>query len=158
MSPEIAVLISFILFSIAFYLKVYPLLQKMIGNYISDVQDKIEEAERLKDEASALLKEAYINKDNVEEIIAANKRLADARIEEIKRQNEAHLEVIKARYEASLKTQLDAELSRQKNILIHKLSDLLTEKLSEKIKNDNIEVGLNVSKDDLLKLIKKTPL
>lgn len=155
MIPEIAILISFVIFAIIFYFKVIPILKNMIDKYIMDVQKKIEDAEKIKDEASLLLKEAYVNKDSVDEVIAANKHLSDTRIAEIKRQNEEHLEVIKKRYEASLKKQLDAELVRQKDILINQLADLVIKKLSEKIKNEDYQAELNISRNDLLKLMDK---
>lgn len=155
MIPEVAILISFVIFAVIFYFKVIPILKNMIDKYIMDVQKKIEDAEKIKDEASLLLKEAYVNKDSVDEVIAANKHLSDTRIAEIKRQNEEHLEVIKKRYEASLKKQLDAELVRQKNILINQLADLVIKKLSEKIKNEDYQAELNISRNDLLKLMDK---
>ena len=151
--PSISIVISFLGFAWIFVKKVYPMIIKKLDDHIDSVKQKIAEAEKLKDEARTALKNAYIRKDDIEKIVEENRKKSEERIENLRRENEALLQTLKQRYEDSLKTQLEAAFLKQKNILIDKLSDLLIDKLTKKMKNSKIESDIVITKDELQKLL-----
>ena len=151
--PSISIVISFLGFAWIFVKKVYPMIIKKLDDQIDSVKQKIAEAEKLKDEARTALKNAYIRKDDIEKIVEENRKKSEERIENLRRENEALLQTLKQRYEDSLKTQLEAAFLKQKNILIDKLSDLLIDKLTKKMKNSKIESDIVITKDELQKLL-----
>lgn len=151
--PSVSIVISFLGFALIFAKKVYPMIIKKLDDHIDSVKQKIAEAEKLKDEARTALKNAYIRKDDIEKIVEENRKKSEERIENLRRENDALLQTLKQRYEDSLKTQLEAAFLKQKNILIDKLSDLLIEKLTEKMKNSKIESDTVITKEELQKLL-----
>ena len=150
--PEVSIVVSFLCFAWIFAKKVYPAVVKQLDDHIDAVKEKIHEAERLKDEANAALKNAYVRKDDIEKIIEENRKNSEEKIARLREENEILLQTLRKRYEDSLKNQLEAAFVKQKNELIEKLSDLLIEKLTEKIKNSPTN-DVMISKDELKKLL-----
>lgn len=151
--PGISIVISFVGFGLIFAKKIYPILTKKLDDHIESVKNKIQEAENLKDEAYASLKNAYIQKDDTEELIRINRLKSEEKIRRLQEENEKLLQMLRERHEASLKLQLEAEFAKQKNHLIEKLSDLIIEKLSERVTDENCKVVTNIDKEDLSKLL-----
>ncbi|MDR2681885.1 MAG: hypothetical protein LBB29_02470 [Holosporaceae bacterium] len=152
MTPELTVLISFLGFVWIFWKKIYPLLAKKLDEHIETVKKKIADAEALKDAAYASLQQAHLKKSETEALIEANKLKTEKKIRLMYEENEKLMRSIMERYETSMKAQLEAEIAKQKNQLIEKLSDLLIEKLMEKVNDSNCKLDTNVDKKDLEKL------
>jgi F0F1-type ATP synthase membrane subunit b/b' len=153
MDPELCIVISFVLFALIFAKKIYPAIIQKLDDHIEEVKNKIREAELLQEKASESLKEACAKRDDIQEIIRVNRLKSEEKIKKLQKENEELLKQLRKRHEASLKTQLDAEFIKQKNILIDRLADLILEKLSEKVVNSECEISTSIDKSDLRKLL-----
>ncbi|MDR2794292.1 MAG: hypothetical protein LBB12_00765 [Holosporaceae bacterium] len=153
MTPELTILISFLGFAWIFWKKIYPLLAKKLDEHIETVKKKIADAEVLRDEAYAALKQAQLKKTETEAEIEAHKLKTEQKIKSLYEENARLMRNTVERYEASVKTQLEAEIAKQKNQLIEKLSDILIEKLVEKINSGDCSLDINLKKKDLKKLL-----
>jgi hypothetical protein len=131
----------------------YSPLVKKLDAHIDSVKNKISEAEAFKNEAYVALKRAYIKKDDTEEIIRVNRVKSEEKIRRMQEENEKLLQHLRERHEMSLKMQLDAEFARQKNMLVERLSDLILEKISERVADSEYEILTSIDKDDLRKLL-----
>ncbi|MDR2157968.1 MAG: hypothetical protein LBO02_01470 [Holosporaceae bacterium] len=151
--PGISIAISFVGFSWIFMRKIYPFVANTIDKHIESVKNKINEAELLRENASLALKEAYVKKNDVVELIEKNRRESNEKIKRLRQENEDYLKTLRERFESSLKNQLEMELAKQKELLLAKLSDQLIKKLKEKIESDNCNVSNNFSKKELQKLL-----
>ncbi len=150
--PELSIVVSFLCFAWIFAKKVYPAVVKQLDDHIDSVKAKIHEAERLKDEANSALKNAYVKKRDIETIIQENQKKSEEKIARLREENEILLQTLRKRYEDTLKSQLEADFMKQKNELIKRLSDLLIEKLTEKIKSSPTN-DVTISREELEKLL-----
>jgi F0F1-type ATP synthase membrane subunit b/b' len=153
LDPGISIVVSFIGFFWIFIKKIYPLATKTIDEHIELVKNQISEAESLKNNASLALKEAYARKNEAVELIEKNRRESNEKIKRLRQENEEYLKTLRERFESSLKNQLEAELARQKELLMEKLSDQLIKKLKEKVESDDCDVSSVFSREDLKKLL-----
>jgi F0F1-type ATP synthase membrane subunit b/b' len=155
-TPEFSIVLSFFGFVYIFIRKVYPIVIEKIDEYIESIKLKIQQAETEKDNAYLFLKQAYVKKDDTEEIIKLNRAKSEEKIKHLKTENEKLLDSLNERYEASIKMQLEAEYVKQKNQLIERMSDVVIEKLSEIVLDAHCEVVTSFRKEDLLKLSEKS--
>ncbi|GHT97264.1 hypothetical protein FACS1894126_0980 [Alphaproteobacteria bacterium] len=153
MSPEFTIVISFLGFSWIFAKKIYPLLVGKLDEHIRSVKEKIRNAEVLKNEAYVALKNARMKKDETQAVLEEYKRKTEEKMKLLQEENEILLQGIRERYEISMKAQLEAEVAKQKNQLIEKLSDLLIERLQKKFNDGNCQLKTNVTQKDLEKLL-----
>ncbi|MDR1334635.1 MAG: hypothetical protein LBJ71_05445, partial [Holosporaceae bacterium] len=72
-SAEISIAISFVGFIYVFRTRIYPVVARALDEHIQSVQNKISEAESLKDESSLALKKAHTNKNSTAELIEKSK-------------------------------------------------------------------------------------
>jgi F0F1-type ATP synthase membrane subunit b/b' len=151
--PGTSIVISFAMFAYIFAKKIYPPILKMLDEHIESVKNKIREAEEFKDSAYVALKQAYTKKDDTQKIIADNRLKSEERIRKLQQENERLLKALRERHTVALQMQLDAELAKHKNRLVERLSDLLIERISEKVSSPDCEVSTNISKSDLQKLL-----
>jgi F0F1-type ATP synthase membrane subunit b/b' len=133
--------------------KAYAFVIAIVDEHIDSVKSKINNAELLEREASLALKEAYVRKNDVRELIEKNRKESEEKIRRLYQENEQYLKTLRERFDASLQAQLEAELSRQKNLLMTKLSDQIIKKLMEQIDSADCSISTNFKKDDLRKLI-----
>lgn len=154
--PGFSIVISFVGFSWIFAKKIYPILIKQLDNYINSVKFKIQKSEDMQKDAYASLKSAYINKDNIEEIIKLNQEKSKKRIAILKEENTKYLKALRMRHEASLKAQLEAEARKQKNLLIEKLSDEIIQELVKNISTGKSKFVVSLDKSELYKLLGNT--
>jgi F0F1-type ATP synthase membrane subunit b/b' len=153
MSPTLSIVISFLGFCWIFAKKVYPHITKYLDDYIDSIKKNVSDAENFKNDAYSALKDAYVHKDDTEEIIRENRTKSEEKIKRLKAENVKSLHHLRERHTASLKVQLDAELAKQKNFLIERLSDVILLRLSEKISNSECNVSTSFDKEDLQKLL-----
>lgn len=153
MTPELTVLISFLGFAWIFWKKIYPLLAKKLDEHIETVKKKISDAEVLRDEAYAALKQAQLKKIETEALIEAHKIKTEQKIKLLYEENAKLMRHTIERYETSMKTQLEAEIAKQKNQLIERLSNVLIEKLVERINDGSCSLDTRLEKKDLKKLL-----
>ena len=153
LDPETSVIISFLGFSLLFAKKIYPIVLRQIDGYINSVKQRIQRLESQKDEAYSLLKMAYVKRDDVDEIIKSNRIKSEEKIKRLHIENRGYLNFLKEKHELSYKKQLDAELVKQKNLLIKRLSDSIIEKLTYEIVDNNSKFNVTVNKSDLHKLL-----
>ncbi|MDR3155705.1 MAG: hypothetical protein LBT90_01200 [Holosporaceae bacterium] len=152
LTPDFSIVLSFFGFMYIFIKKIYPIVIAKIDEYIESVKLKIQHAETRKDNAYLFLKQAYVQKDDTEEIIRLTRLKSKEKIMRMKVENEKLLDSLHERYEASIKVQLEAELMKQKNQLVERISDVVIEKLSKIIVDAHCEVVTTVKKEDLRKL------
>lgn len=151
--PSISIVISFLGFCWIFAKKVYPLVTRKLDEHIEAVKQEIARAEQLRDEATYSLKAAREKEHEIEEIIAANRLRSEEKIKKLKEENKKLLKMLRERYEISLKTQLEAEFVKQRNQLIDRLSDLIIEKIHEKVNEADYKFTTTLKKEDLSKLL-----
>ncbi len=147
---ELSILGSFLCFLFLVFKKVWPLLLKSLDDHIEKVKNKINSAEKLREESTAALTRANLARANIQNEIESYKRGSEERISQLERENQIYLRALREKAALSLNAQLSAELSKQKEILVDRLSDLIIEKLSEKIKDQSEEISF--SKEDLKRL------
>lgn len=151
--PSISIVISFLGFCWIFAKKLYPLVTKKLDEHIETVKKEIENAERLKDEATLSLKAAREKEHEIDKIIEENRLKSEEKIKKLKEENKKLLQMLRERHEISLKTQLEAEFVKQKNQLIDRLSTLILEKIYEKIEGTDYKFVTTLKKEDLSKLL-----
>ncbi len=152
MIAELSILGSFLFFLIFVIKKVWPLLMKNLDARIEDVKNQIDSAERLREKSSVTLARANQASLRIQEEIENYKRRSEERIAQLKEENQRYILALKEKAAASLNAQLNAELSKQKEILIDRLAELITERLSEKVKDQFSDISF--TKEDLKKLMK----
>ena len=152
--PEASIVVSFLGFLLLFAKKIYPFIVEQLDRYINSIKEQIYRSESQKDEAYALLKIAYEKKDKVEETIKLNRVKSKEKIKRLSEENAAHLNLLKENHEISINKQLDAELTKQKNLLINRLSDSIIENLTNEIIADRSKFKISVNKSDLCKLLR----
>ncbi|MDR2067547.1 MAG: hypothetical protein LBP41_00985 [Holosporaceae bacterium] len=153
LDAELSIIASFIGFCWIFAKKVYPLLTKTLDAHIEAVKSKISEAELLKNEASAALEKARAEKSILESVIEENRLTSGKKIKQLREEHEKSLRLLRERHEILLKAKLEAELAKQKDELIKKLSLLIREKLLERIGDADYAPSMAIIKEDLKKLL-----
>ncbi|MDR1375287.1 MAG: hypothetical protein LBJ45_00530 [Holosporaceae bacterium] len=153
LDPELSVILSFMGFFWIFVKKIYPLLTKALDARIEEVKNKILEAESLKNEAFIALEEARAEKNVLENAIEENRLISEKKIKRLREEHEESLKSLRERHEILLKTQLKAELAKQNDQLIKKLSDLIGKKLLERVSNADYQSSMPITKEDLKKLL-----
>lgn len=151
--PSFSIVISFLGFCWIFFKKIYPLITKKLDEHIKAVKQQITEAEKLYEDASVALKKAQEKESEIDAIIAANRLKSEEKIQRLQKENRRLQKMLRERHEISLKTQLEAEVVKQKNQLIDRLSNLILEKISEKIEETNYKFSTSLKKEDLSKLL-----
>jgi len=149
----VSIVVSFLVFALIFAKKIYPQVTKKLDEHIESVRNKISQAETLKDEAYAALKKAHVKKDNTKEIIRLNRLKSEEKIERLRLENEKLLQTLRDRHKIALKNQLEAEFMKQKSQLIEKLSNLIIEKLSEKVISSDCKIDVQLNSDDISRLL-----
>ncbi len=150
--PELSILVSFIIFLVLFFKKVYPFLIDRTDNYIENIKDKIEEANRLKKEAEIALDKAKQQRIMLEEEIKKYREQSKKRLNQLEFENEKYLKNLELRNNTLLDNQLKAEFEHQKQILLKKLSKLIIEKIEKESNKKILKRDFEFSKDDLQKL------
>lgn len=151
--PEISIVISFLFFCWLFAVKIYPFITKGLDEHIDFVKKQIAEAEQMRKKAEVALQEANARKKEIDELIVANKLKSEEKIKKLQRENDALIKMLRERHEASLKSQLEAEVIKQRNLLIDRLSDLIMQKISENFKGEEYKFTTSLKKNDLKKLL-----
>lgn len=148
-----SIVISFLGFCWIFVKKIYPLITQKLDEHIEAVKQQIAEAEKLREDAAVALKKAQEKEGEIEGIITANHLKSEEKIRKLHEENERLLKMLRERHEISLKTQLEAEFVKQKNQLIDRLANLILEKISEKIEEEDYKFSISLKKEDLNKLL-----
>ena len=148
---ELSILISFLCFLAIVVKKVWPLLINSLDAYIEKVKKQIDSAEKLREDSANALAQANRISSNIQEKVEEYRKKSERRVSQLEEENRRYLQMLKEKADQSLNTQLKAELSKQKGMLVDRLADLITEKLSERVKESSHEVVF--SKEDLKKLI-----
>lgn len=151
--PSVSIVISFLGFCWIFAKKVYPMVTQKLDEHIEAVKQQIAEAEKLREDAAAALKKAQEKEGEIEKIIIANRLKSEEKIIRLHDENERLLKILRERHEISLKTQLEAEVVKQKNQLIDRLADLILKRISEKIEETDYKFSISLKKEDLNKLL-----
>ena len=147
---ELSILISFLCFLAIVIKKVWPVLMSGLDSHIENVKNQINSAEKLREESTAALVRADKISSNIQSEIEEYKKKSEERIAQLEEENRRYIQALKEKAAQSLEAQMNAELSRQKEILVDRLADLIAEKLSEKSKN--LSGTVNLSEEDLEKL------
>ncbi len=150
--PELSILVSFLVFLVLFFKKVYPFLIDGTDNYIENIKNKIEEANKLKKEAEIALYEAKKQRNMVEEEIKKYREQSKKRLAQLEFENEKYLKNLELHNNILLNNQLKAEFEHQKQILFKKLSELIIEKIEKESSKKILKKNFDFSKEDLQKL------
>lgn len=151
MIAELSILGSFLIFLALFIKKAWPILMNSLDDHIEKVRTQISSAERLREESAFALTRANQISSNIQNEVADYKRRSEERIAQLEEENRQYIQALKDKAVKSLNAQLNAELSKQKELLLGQLADLIVERLSEKVQGQISEV--NFSQEDLKKLI-----
>ena len=149
---ELSILGSFLCFLVLVIKKVWPLLMDGLDAHIEKVKQQIDSAEELREKSTAALTRANQTSSNVQNEVEYYKRRSEKRIAQLKEENQRHLRALQKKAIQSLDAQLKAELSKQKEMLLDKLADLIAERLSEKFEVQDCKSVF--SEKDLKKLAK----
>ena len=147
---ELSILGSFLCFLFLVFKKVWPLLTKSLDDHIEKVKAQINSAEKLREESAAALARASQTSANIQNEVENYKKRSEERISQLEKENQLYLRALREKATLSLNAQLSAELSKQKEILVGRLSDLIIKKLSEKMNDQSEEISF--SKEDLKRL------
>jgi F0F1-type ATP synthase membrane subunit b/b' len=147
---ELSILISFLCFLAIVIKKVWPVLMSGLDSHIENVRNQINSAEKLREESAAALIRADKISSNIQSEIEKYKKKSEERISQLEEENRRYIQALKEKAAQSLEAQMNAELSKQKEMLVDKLADLIAEKLSEKSKDLSRDVSF--SEEDLRKL------
>jgi F0F1-type ATP synthase membrane subunit b/b' len=152
-TPGVSIVLSFVGFVWIFMKKARKFMIEALDEHINLVKNKINNAELLEKEASLALKEAYVKKNEIIELIEKSRRESEEKIRQLHLENEQYISTLREKFDTSLKNQMEAELAKQKKLLLSQLSDQITKKLTEQINSANCNVSIDFTKDDLQKLI-----
>lgn len=154
LTPELAVLIAFCIFSLIFAAKVYPSVVAALDEYIESVKNKLSKAEEMRLSASRDLQNAVKKEKETGELINISRFKSEEKMRKLQEENELQLEMIRERHQVSLQNQLEAEFRKQRNALIDRLSDLIVEGVEKKIETQkDSKLGEEIRKSDLEKLL-----
>ncbi|MDR2723957.1 MAG: hypothetical protein LBB25_01975 [Holosporaceae bacterium] len=151
--PGFSLVISFMGFVWFFVKKVYPLVAKMLDEHIGAVSKRISQAEEEKENAALMRQEACEKEKGIAIVIENNKKTSREKLEKLLKENEEYLKVLFKRFEVSLKAQLEAEMVKQKDMLLEKMSDEIIKKITQQIKTAKCDVLMDLKKEDLQKLV-----
>lgn len=149
-TPEIWVLISFLCFVGFFGKKLYKTLAEQLDNYIADVTKKIEEAERIKEEAAELLKNACLRRDQQNEEIEMYKKQSEEKLQKLADANAKYIENLSLSFQRSFAKKVDADISKKVNMVRNNIIEQIVSHVEAKILQDKPKI--RVSEDDLKKL------
>lgn len=152
-SLEATVVVSFLGFCWIFVKKIYPLVISELDAHIEAIRAEISEAEKLKNQATEALQEAYTHKNDTAVLIKNSRLAADEKIKGMYEENEQALRELRQKQEAALEAQLKAEFIKQESFLMNKIADLIVDKVVQRIQDGQCKIPTNFSKEDLQKLI-----
>lgn len=150
MIAELSILGSFLCFLVLIIKKIWPLLINSLDNYIEKVRGQISSAEKLKEESTVALARANRISSDIQGEVENYKKKSEERIAQLEEENKRYIQAMKEKAALSLDIQLKTELAKQKEILVDKLADLVVERLSEKVKEQ--DWATIFSKEDFKKL------
>ena len=155
LTPELSIVIAFILFALICAVKVYPKVVAALDEYIESVKQRLASAEELGLHSSKNLVKARETEQKTGELIQASRLKSEEKMRKLQEENERQLEMLRERHEASLRNQLEAELKRQKAILIDHVSDLIVDGVEKRAKAENESyLGAEINESDLEKLLR----
>lgn len=151
--PGVSIVISFLGFGWIFMKKIYPVIVRNLDEHIESVKRKIADAEKVQMDAVAALEKSKEKRKELVKIIAANQLESEKKIKKLQKENEHLLEILRERHTNSLKSQLEAEFIKRRELLLDRLSELIVKRVSEKIEAD-CEFPISLDKKDLNKFLK----
>ena len=151
LSAEFWVAISFVCFVVLFGKKIYALLSREADNYILDIKTKIKEAEKLREEASDLLKSAYERKNNVKNEVERYKRDSEMYINSLKLEDKKYLDQLEKNMLKTFEADIKSSLSKKSEQMINSLTNKFSEGLLNKIASEQPKIEVRVSDLDRLK-------
>lgn len=149
-TPELWILFSFLCFIAFFGKKLYKTVVEQLDAYIKGVEQKIQEAEDLKNEALDALKEANKKKEEIEELIKAQHRASEEKITKLTAANEKYINHLTDSFRASFEKKVQADLSKRINEVKTSISDMVLRQLEKEILSKKPKI--RVSKTDLERL------
>lgn len=153
-SAEVTVVVSFAGFCWLFAKKIYPLVIRGLDGHIDEIKSRIDEAERLKKQASEDLRQAYIRKDESEKFVIRSRHENEEKIRKLYADNEVILQELAKKQEAALNARLNAEFMKQKEGLFEKVADLICKGVKRRVQSGETPIAA-FSKEDLKKLVQK---
>jgi F0F1-type ATP synthase membrane subunit b/b' len=151
--PSVSIVISFAGFAYVFMKKICPLTIKSLDDYIDSVKNKFLGAEQQWTDASQQMNDAILKKDNITAVIENDNNASRIRIEKFREDNEAHLQILAGRLEASMKAQLEAESQRLRDALLTKISDEISARIATLAESGGCTMASEYAPDDLKKLL-----
>lgn len=149
----VSIVVSFGCFAWIFVKKVFPPVVSALDEYIDGIKSKLSSVEREKEEALDMFKKSQHKQQEIFKSIDAEQVSSQNRIQQLNEDNDRDLVLLREQYQLALQTKVDAELSKQKNAILDQLSDVIVDKLSEKIRQNNHSSVPTISKNDLKKLM-----
>lgn len=153
LTPELSILIAFVIFILIFAVKVYPSVVTALDEYIESVKQRLAKAEEMNISSSRNLEKAKEKEKKTGELIEASRLKSEEKMRRLQEENERQLELLRERHEISLQNQLEAEFKKQRNVLIDRVSDLIVEGVEKQVGANESYLETEISKKDLEKLL-----
>ena len=149
-TPEFWVLISFLCFVGFFGQKIYRKVSEQLDEYIKGVSDKIVEAERIKDEAAALLKAAHQRREKQQEEIDQFKAESEKKLNILADVNRKYMDTLAQNFQKSFDKKVEADIAKKVEAVKSAIIEQVVSEVEKKVLGDKPKI--RVLDDDLKRL------
>lgn len=149
-TPEMWVLISFLCFIGFFGRKIYLKIVEQIDEYIKGISEKIAEAEKIKEEASVLLKEACLRRDKQQEEVDRYKRESEQKLKILDESNRRYMDALTKNFQQSFDKKVEADIAKKIEETKNRIIEQVVFDVEKKILEDKPKI--RVLEDDLKQL------
>ncbi len=146
-TPEIWVLLAFVCFVVCFGRKLHKAVVDYIDLYIHNVKAKVDDAERLKKEATELLKQAYQKRDTVSQAIDELHIASKHRLELLEEANRTYLNNLTVNFQKSFDRKVEAVIAQKVEEVKNQVIEQVISELEKRIIEEKPKI--RVSRDDL---------
>lgn len=146
-TPEIWVLLAFVCFVACFGRKLYKAVVDYIDLYIRNVKEKVDDAERLKNEATELLKQAYQKRDTVGQVIDELHIASKHKLEQLDKANTTYIDNLTVNFQKSFARKVEAAIAQKVEEVKNQVMEQVIFELEKRIIEEKPKI--RVSRDDL---------
>lgn len=149
-TPELWVLISFLCFVGFFGRKIYLKIVEQLDEYIKGISEKIAEAEKIKEEAAILLKEACSRRDKQQEEIDRYKKESEEKLKILNESNCRYMDALTKNFQQSFDKKVEADIAKKIDEAKNRIIEQVIFDVEKKILEDKPKI--RVLEDDLKRL------
>lgn len=149
-TPEFWVLISFVFFVGFFGRKIYLKITGQLDEYIKSVSDKIAEAEKIKEEASVLLKNARLRQDKQQDEVGKYQKESEEKLRILDEANRNYMDNLVKNFQQSFDKKVEADIAKKVETVRNSIIEQIISDVEKKILEDKPKI--RVLEEDLKKL------